>query len=221
MLDAQGNTVLALTLLAFLLVRPNARIMLRRFAVHLGAVIFFIFLLNSLIYPESGSSLMGSVGFLRKDGIQFAWHISARLLVLIFSQIFFFTSADPHLLAEWAMRRDFGQSLGYVFLFAISLLQLLRHKLEAVTQAQQSRGLKVEGNVFVRTRAFLPIIAPLVFSYLKESINRSIGLSLKGFGSKSSYTPLAVEEPQPLHEKFIAMLVISGFLFSLALKVLR
>ena len=219
LLSPKGNTLLAFALLAILLTRTSGRNLLWRFSVHIFGVLFFIFLLNSLIYPES-SARIGSLAILQKEGVLFAYKISARLLVLLFSQILLFTSAEPHRLIELMMQRGIGQSVGYVFLYAISLLELLRRKLTAVVAAQQSRGLRIGGGVFSRAQALLPILSPVVFSYLKESIHRSMALTLRGVGLRTSYTTL-FDEQQPLHERIISIVVLVAVCSSLVLSLLK
>jgi energy-coupling factor transporter transmembrane protein EcfT len=72
--------------------------------------------------------------------------------------------------------------LVYIFLHSLQLLITLRRKVEKIHIAQASRGLDVKGNPVKRARAFFPMLFPLIFSYLSESLERGLALELRGLG---------------------------------------
>jgi len=54
--------------------------------------------------------------------------------------------------------------------------------------AQRSRGMETEGSLFVRAKAFIPLISPVVSSSLINTRERAIALEVRGFDSKNKKT---------------------------------
>lgn len=217
-LGPMANTSAGVILLAYLLRHDRARVVLRRFAIHIGLALLFVFALNGVLYPESHVAV-GPFRFLKKEGILFAWRVSARMVVLLLSQILFLTSAEPHCLAEIFMRKTSTRPIGYAFLFTVSMMRSLRQKLHAVADAQRARGLKLGGGLWDRMRAVLPIFGPVVFSYLKESIDRSMALSLSGLGLQTPYTPMGVEA-MTRRDKVVAGMALAALIIATGVKIL-
>ena len=56
--------------------------------------------------------------------------------------------------------------------------------------SQKSRGVETEGNIFVRSGAFIPVFVPLVLSSIANTEERAITLEARGFSSGSKRTRL-------------------------------
>jgi energy-coupling factor transporter transmembrane protein EcfT len=97
--------------------------------------------------------------------------------------LLFFTVTPPHLLAAALLMKGASPRFVYVFLHSLQLLSTLRRKIEKIHIAQASRGLNVRGNPLRRIRAFFPMLFPLIFSYLSESLERGLALELRGLGT--------------------------------------
>ena len=50
-----------------------------------------------------------------------------------------------------------------------------------ILDSQRSRGVETEGNIFVRTKALLPVFVPLVLSSILNTEERAITLEARGF----------------------------------------
>jgi energy-coupling factor transport system permease protein len=170
-----------LVLLLSVLTRRRLEI-LRRFLRYILPVILLIVVLNVFIYPESEkwTTLLGIK--INEAGLSFGLKVSVRLVVMSMALLLFFTVTPPHLLAAALLMKGTSPRLVYVFLHSLQLLTTLRRKIETIHIAQASRGLNVKGNPLKRLRAFFPMLFPLIFSYLSESLERGLALELRGLG---------------------------------------
>jgi energy-coupling factor transporter transmembrane protein EcfT len=50
--------------------------------------------------------------------------------------------------------------------------------------AQQARGVEIEGNVLIRARAFFPVLVPLILGSITGAEERVLTLESKGFDVK-------------------------------------
>ena len=67
-----------------------------------------------------------------------------------------------------------------------------RAKANTILDAQRSRGLETEGNLFVRARALLPVIQPLLLGSIVDIEERAIALEVRAFGRQGPKTSLLV-----------------------------
>jgi energy-coupling factor transport system permease protein len=170
-----------LVLLLSVLTRKRLEIF-RRFLRYILPVILLIIVLNVFIYPESEkwTTLLGMR--INQAGLSFGLRVSLRLSVMSTALLLFFAVTPPHLLATALLMKGTSPRLVYVFLHSLQLLITLRRKIEKIHIAQASRGLNVKGNPVKRIRAFFPMLFPLIFSYLSESLERGLALELRGLG---------------------------------------
>ena len=60
--------------------------------------------------------------------------------------------------------------------------------MNTIMDAQRSRGMGTEGNLFGRAKAFIPLIGPVVSSSLINTRERAIALEVRGFDSREKKT---------------------------------
>ncbi|MBP9518438.1 MAG: energy-coupling factor transporter transmembrane protein EcfT, partial [Fervidobacterium sp.] len=72
-----------------------------------------------------------------------------------------------------------------------SVLQIIPQMLSTtstITDAQRSRGLETEGNLFQRFSAFFALLGPLVLNSLVEARERAMAIEIRGFGVEGKRT---------------------------------
>jgi energy-coupling factor transport system permease protein len=180
--DTAIQVPIALLLLLFSILTPKRLEILKRFVRYILPVVLLIIILNVFIYPESEkwTTFLG-VKF-NQAGLSFGLKVSLRLFVMSLALLLFFTVTPPHLLATALVMKGASPRLVYIFLHSLQLLITLRKKIEKIHIAQASRGLNLKGNPVKRMRAFFPMLFPLIFSYLSESLERGLALELRGLG---------------------------------------
>lgn len=82
----------------------------------------------------------------------------------------------------------------YVLLSTMQMIEVLGRKSKTILNAQKARGVETEGNVFVRAKAFVPSMIPLVVGSISDTEERALTLESKGFSVKGKKTHLF--EPQ-------------------------
>ncbi|GAG64355.1 unnamed protein product, partial [marine sediment metagenome] len=53
-----------------------------------------------------------------------------------------------------------------------------------------SRGLEVEGNIFIKIKSLIPLITPLLFSSISEVEQRALALEVRAFSSPNPKTSI-------------------------------
>ena len=143
-----------------------------------------IFTLFVRAFFEYGDSVLFHVGPLTvtQEGVDSAiWYIAMLLGVC----------APLILLSSILSLKDMAQALetmgasrqaSYVIMNSIRLVPELGQRASAVQDAQRSRGIQVDGSRWIRLRALLPTVSPLVLSSLASVEERAIAMEVRGFG---------------------------------------
>ena len=76
----------------------------------------------------------------------------------------------------------------YVFLSTFKMIDVMKQNTYKIMDAQRARGVETEGNIFVRAKAFVPIIIPLVVNAMLEVGERALTLESKAFSVKCRKT---------------------------------
>ena len=143
-----------------------------------------VFTLFVRAFFEYGDSVLFHVGPLAvtQEGVDSAiWYIAMLLAVC----------APLILLSSILSLKDMAQALetmgasrqaSYVVMNSIRLVPELGQRASAVQDAQRSRGIQVDGSRWIRLRALLPTVSPLVLSSLASVEERAIAMEVRGFG---------------------------------------
>ncbi len=181
-LDLRGEAVLALIALSLTLLSSKRWAIIKRFLRYVFPVAMVILLLNLLVYPES-PEIRHVIGIkVNPAGFTFGLGVSIRLIIISLSLLLFFATTSAHQLSIALLMKGANPRAIYVFAHSLQMLDTLGRKIQRIYIAQSSRGLKTRGHPLKRVKAFFPILLPVIFSYLSESLERGLALEIRGLG---------------------------------------
>lgn len=153
-------------------------------------VLIFIFLMQMFFYP--GEIVLWSWGIfeIKQEGIIYSLLLTSRILAIGSAFILFFRMTEV---------RDFVKSLediglppmgAYVVLSTLQIIPEMRRQANTIMEAQKTRGVETEGSVFVRAKAFIPTLTPLILSSIAGTEERAITLESRAFSAPVKKTSL-------------------------------
>ncbi|WP_277630489.1 energy-coupling factor transporter transmembrane component T family protein [Atopococcus tabaci] len=192
-------TIAAMTAVTFLLLVIGK--VFRKIIPVLGLsllLIVSIIVVQGFFNPENETVLF-ELGFLTfyEEGMRAAALFTLRILNMIGSFGVLILTTKPDDLVESLIKRGFSPRFGYILLSVLQLIPQMSATMGKITDAQRSRGMETDGNLWVRTKAFFPLIVPVVLNSLNETRERAIALEVRGFSSKGKRTFLNVTEDYP------------------------
>lgn len=179
---------LAITLIAVAgsarLVRPLAQAM-RIPALLLASIL----IVNAFFYPGATERLVELGPFvLTREGLAFGLISAGRILVaFLASVLFLFTTLADDLL-EALVARGASHRIAFVILSAVQLVPRMQTRAASILDAQQARGLAIEGSFGRRVRALVPLIGPVLLGSLIDVRERTFALEARGFGARPGRT---------------------------------
>lgn len=146
-------------------------------------------LVQGFFYPGA-QDVLAQIGpfALKREGLEFAFVTATRLMVIAGAGLLVVYATHPADLALALVQAGAPFSLAYIAVAAIQLLPEMQNRAQQILNAQQARGLETQGNVFVRVRAFVPLIAPLVYGALENVQERALALDARAFRSPRAKT---------------------------------
>ena len=121
-----------------------------------------IVVVNSLFYPGA-TDVLASLGPLSitREGLSFGLISAGRVLVAFLAAVaFLFTTLADDML-ETLIARGASHRISFVILSAVQMVPRMQERAGSILEAQQARGLSIEGSFGRRLRALVPLIGPV------------------------------------------------------------
>ena len=196
------------------LLRPTAR------AMRIPALLLLsILVVNSLFYPGA-TDVLASIGPLSitREGLTFGLVSAGRILVAFLAAVaFLFTTLADDLL-ESLIARGASHRISFVVLSAVQMVPRMQERAGGILEAQQARGLSLEGSIVRRLRALVPLIGPVVLGSLVDVRERTFALEARGFGARQSRTAYRVVADPPV-DRWLRLGLVLGCVVVVAVAV--
>lgn len=152
-----------------------------------------LFIIQGLVFPPAGATVLTTIGPIRitREGLLFAYSISARLVVLSTTVLLVLKVTHPADLINALTEIGLPRSIGYILLVSLQIVPDISARATAILEAQRSRGLETERGLF-RFGALFPLFAPLVVGALADVEERSMALESRAFFATGAKTTLRV-----------------------------
>lgn len=170
------------------LLRPMAR------AMRIPALLLLsILVVNSLFFPGATDKLV-SLGPLAvtREGLTFGLVSAGRVLVAFLASVTFLFTTLPDDLLESLIARGASYRISFVVLSAVQLVPRMGSRASAILEAQQARGLSLEGSFVRRIRSLVPLITPVLLGSLVDARERTFALEARGFAARPGRTAYRV-----------------------------
>lgn len=169
-----------------------------------------ILVVNSLFYPGATDRLL-EIGPLAvtREGLTFGLVSAGRVLVaFLASVLFLFTTLADDLL-ESMVARGASHRIAFVILSAVQMVPRMQARAASILDAQQARGLWIEGSLPRRLRALVPLIGPVLLGSLVDVRERTFALEARGFGARSGRTAYRTVPDSPADRALRPALVVA------------
>ncbi len=181
-------------------------------------IVISLFLVQGLFWP--GGTPIVSLGPLsfKQEGVAFAIRSAGRFIMIVGSFLLLTFTTRPDGLMLALSQRGVPGSIAYIILSTMQIVPRFQAKANTILDAQRSRGLETEGNLFVRLRALLPLIQPLLLGSIVDIEERAIALEVRAFGRQGPKTSLLVLEDTGF-QRLIRLLLLLASLAVIAWRI--
>ena len=172
-----------------------------------------IFLVQAFLVP--GGELLFRWGFLKvySQGLDSAIKLSFGVMNIAGIFVWLVQTTDRKEMTRALEDSGVNYKTAYVMLSAFRMIDVLSQNSKRIMDAQKSRGIETEGNLFVRVKAFVPIILPLLLTAVISLEEQAMTLEARGFLIEGEKTHL-LEVKRNGYESYalIVAIGITGFI---------
>jgi energy-coupling factor transport system permease protein len=119
--------------------------------------------------------------------------MTLRFIVLIESFSIFFLTTSPDMLGLALEQSHIPYELCFAFTTAVRFVPVLADEAQIIKDAQQARGLDLEGGNFLkRVRNYIPILIPLIVNAIRRSLELAETMESRAWGATDKRTNLYV-----------------------------
>lgn len=174
----------------------------------LGLVIGpFFFIVRAIFWP--GENMIFNYGIINitQEGIDLGIQYATIMLVVCGILVLCTVTIKAEDLTYSLEKIGVPHNVSFMILSSLQLIIDLKDKTKVIMDSQRSRGIETEGNVFVRIKAFVPVLSPLFLGAISGAEEKTIAMDARAFSSANPNTHLRFLRPTPASEKILVILV--------------
>lgn len=169
----------------------------------LGGTFSFIILMQGLLYRgDTPLVILGdlqvwggsNLGVVTREGVFFGLLLCLRVLAALSALPVLVTTTAPSRLMAALNRARVPRTFTFMFISALSFTSLILSTWQSIIEAQKLRAFDIEAmGLWQRaTRAYVPVLTPLVLLLFRKGNDLQIALETKGYGSNTSPTEVEI-----------------------------
>lgn len=169
----------------------------------------FMFIMRALFITGKNLHYIYELGALRlsSEGVTSGLFMSGRMLALGGALMLFFELTSTKDIVANLENAGANPKVTYVILASLQMIPEMKKQSNTIMEAQQSRGIETSGNVWIRLKALVPSITPLVLSSIMNTEEKALTLEARAFTRKGPKTSLYKINKTKI-DKYISLICI-------------
>lgn len=174
----------------------------------------------AIFHPDRVLLWPGSWLRLSPEGFVLGLMLALRLAAMAFVLFFWLYTTDPGRMILGLVRLKMPYEWGLIITLALNYIPAFQILYRTILEAQQARGLRLEGGVFRRVRLLMPVFVPLVISILRLSDQLAKALEARAFGASGVQRTYLAEIHFRASDYLITAIILAATLILLAVRFL-
>ncbi|MBU0584428.1 MAG: energy-coupling factor transporter transmembrane protein EcfT [Alphaproteobacteria bacterium] len=196
MLPPEGMAAIFVAALAFGVIAGAGRAFVRRLLFTLLPFAIALFVIHGLLIERADTIDYGLFS-LSADGLGYMGRILVRVAALLTVSMLFVTTTHPAILLKALDSHGVPPGIAYLISSPLLLLEPFSTRARAIRDAQQARGLDLNGSWRARAKAFPALLIPLVTLALSDLDHRASVLDGRAFRARPFRVVLDAPEDRP------------------------
>lgn len=173
---------------------------------------------------DSTGQILFEWGFLTitQEGLIKSFLTITRLILLIWVSLFLTGTTSPLRIADTVesflqtirVKREYAHEIAMILSIAIRFIPVIYFEADKIMMAQKSRGMRFDGHIIGKIKAFFPLIIPLLISAFKRADELALAMDVRyytGYEGRTKYFQMELTKTD-----FVLSAIIVG-IFSLIL----
>ncbi|RLP74503.1 energy-coupling factor transporter transmembrane protein EcfT [Mycetocola tolaasinivorans] len=152
------------------------------------------------------------------EGLAAGIQIASRVLGVGASVILLIQILNLDRLVLDMEQRGMSPRATYVITATVNIIPQMRKQMGVIMDAQKSRGVETDSNLWVRTQAFVPTIGPLILNSIMGVEEKALTLESRGFSATGTRTSLRYVEDRP-RDKRLRVLIVCALVAIIGVRI--
>lgn len=196
-----------------------------KLGIYLKRVFFSLFFLTLIIFAVQGlmipsNEIMAKFGFITvyKAGIITAAKLTSKISALVSTVTMLTLVSKAKEFTVALEKKGLNSKAAFILLLSLQMIPEMKKQSDVIMDSQKARGVEMEGNIFVRFKALIPIFIPMVLSSITNTEERAITLESRGFSIGEGRTILN-DIFETKYDKIMKILLILFLIFCIVWRI--
>lgn len=171
-------------------------------------IVLCIFLVQTFLVAEGRLVSSWWIFKIHSVGLQTGLTLALYIFHISMAFIWFFQTTQNKEIVSVLESKGVNRKVIYLFLSSLQMIDVFTQKSQTIMNAQSARGIETQGNFFIRSKAFIPVIIPLLLNGIIDSAERALTLEVRGFEVDGPKTSIIVVEKNGYER--ISLMVFGG-----------
>lgn len=196
-----------------------------KLGIYLKRVFFSLFFLTLIIFAVQGlmipsNEIMAKFGFITvyKAGIITAAKLTSKISALVSTVTMLTLVSRAKEFTVALEKKGLNSKAAFILLLSLQMIPEMKKQSDVIMDSQKARGVEMEGNIFVRFKALIPIFIPMVLSSITNTEERAITLESRGFSIGEGRTILN-DIFETKYDKIMKILLILFLIFCIVWRI--
>lgn len=189
-----------------------------------GIPIYLMLIFIQGFYSPKNKTYILNLGFakLGLEGFNYATKIVVVLLVFLSAFYLLNKTTKPSEMVAALTQSGINTTTGYLILASFNVVPQMHRQLDVIKEAQMARGVNINGSLWHRFKAYIPLMGPVVLSSLINAQERGLTLEVRGFTNQGKKTSLVIVKKDGLDRtvEIVSLLIfIAAIVFAILQKM--
>lgn len=151
-------------------------------------IVVFIFAIQTFIVSYGDEVQIWKFIHFSQTGLNTSLDMTSKIVAISAATIWFFRVTSVKDIIYGLEKARIPKKVTFVISSTIQMIPQATMLQHTIADAQKSRGIETDGNFWIRIKAFIPMIGPLVLSLIQQTEERVLALESKGFSAGARKT---------------------------------
>ena len=155
-------------------------------------IVLFVFAIQIFIITNDDQVPIWAFLHFSKTGLETSLSMTSKIVAISSAIMCFFQITKVKDIIYALEKAGTPRKVTFLISSTIQLIPQMTSLQKTITDAQKSRGIETEGSLWIRMKAFVPMMGPLVLSSIQQTEERVLALESRAFSAKGKKTSIYV-----------------------------
>lgn len=184
---------------------------MKNFIKSILVIVIFVFAIQVFIIANDDQIPIWSFIHFSQAGLVSSMEMTSKIVATSSAVMCFFQTTKVKDIIFALEKAGIPRKITFLISSTIQLIPQMTSLQRTIADAQKSRGIETEGNLWVRMKAFIPMLGPLVLSSIQQTEERVLALESRAFSAKVKKTSVYIKNKNGI-DYLLTIITVAGLI---------